>query len=239
MTWLNLCPLCQSEFQMITCVPVYDTLGSSKNDEEAFSRDDDWCVDWRRNTLSFPSYYIDENLSAWTKVSMQPAEEVMSKVKVVFSTLNSKSNDVSDSEDRLMLENDIPNYSPCCLENHNGTGIGSSPMEAGTKSSVLSESLPKEESGEQPDAECEELYGPDKEPLVNRFPELVEFPAENSIPQDDENHQLNQSGRASRSESEGFRENNVVASAGDDNLIQVRNFRARGRRRYSILTLTS
>ncbi|KAF5734991.1 hypothetical protein HS088_TW15G00490 [Tripterygium wilfordii] len=178
-------------------------------------------------------------LSAWTKVSMQPAEEVMSKVKVVFSTLNSKSNDVSDSEDRLMLENDIPNYSPCCLENHNGTGIGSSPMEAGTKSSVLSESLPKEESGEQPDAECEELYGPDKEPLVNRFPELVEFPAENSIPQDDENHQLNQSGRASRSESEGFRENNVVASAGDDNLIQVRNFRARGRRRYSILTLTS
>ncbi|GAB4857577.1 hypothetical protein Ancab_015486 [Ancistrocladus abbreviatus] len=60
-TITNLCPLCQNEFQLITCVPVYDTIGSSKADEELSSRDDDWCVEGRNNTLSFPSYYIDEN----------------------------------------------------------------------------------------------------------------------------------------------------------------------------------
>lgn len=57
----NLCPLCQNEFQLITCVPVYDTIGGSKTDEDSDSRDDDWRVEGNNNTLSFPSYYIDEN----------------------------------------------------------------------------------------------------------------------------------------------------------------------------------
>ncbi|XVF10393.1 hypothetical protein REPUB_Repub07fG0178800 [Reevesia pubescens] len=60
-TITNLCPLCQSEFQLITCVPVYDTIGSNKVEDESFSRDDDWSVEGKSNTLSFPSYYIDEN----------------------------------------------------------------------------------------------------------------------------------------------------------------------------------
>lgn len=63
-TITNLCPLCQKEFQLITCVPVYDTIGSNKVDEESFSRNDDWCFEGKSN-ISFPSYYIDENLSAW------------------------------------------------------------------------------------------------------------------------------------------------------------------------------
>ncbi|GMH09325.1 hypothetical protein Nepgr_011166 [Nepenthes gracilis] len=57
----NLCPLCQNEFQLITCVPVYDTIGSSRTDEGSHPRDDDWFVEGKNNTLSFPSYYIDEN----------------------------------------------------------------------------------------------------------------------------------------------------------------------------------
>ncbi|KAM2271118.1 hypothetical protein ACFXTI_038486 [Malus domestica] len=60
-TITNLCPLCQNEFQMITCVPVYDTIGSSKADEDSTYSDDDWCIEGTNNTLSFPSYYIDEN----------------------------------------------------------------------------------------------------------------------------------------------------------------------------------
>ncbi|EEF51370.1 hypothetical protein RCOM_1692360 [Ricinus communis] len=63
-TITNLCPLCQNEFQLITCVPVYDTIGSNKVDDDSFSRDDDWCVEGKNNTLSFPSYYIDENESS-------------------------------------------------------------------------------------------------------------------------------------------------------------------------------
>lgn len=64
-TITNLCPLCQTEFQLITCVPVYDTIGTSKVDEDSFPRDDDWSIEGKNNTLSFPSYYIDENLSVW------------------------------------------------------------------------------------------------------------------------------------------------------------------------------
>ncbi|KAF7828125.1 uncharacterized protein G2W53_019289 [Senna tora] len=57
----NLCPLCQNEFQLITCVPVFDTIGSNKVEDDSFSRDDDWSIEGKNNTLSFPSYYIDEN----------------------------------------------------------------------------------------------------------------------------------------------------------------------------------
>ncbi|XP_047315815.1 uncharacterized protein At4g10930 isoform X2 [Impatiens glandulifera] len=63
-TITNLCPLCQTEFQLITCLPVYDTVGSNKVDEDSPYRDEeeeDWFIEGKSNTLSFPSYYIDEN----------------------------------------------------------------------------------------------------------------------------------------------------------------------------------
>ncbi|XP_061350931.1 uncharacterized protein At4g10930 [Gastrolobium bilobum] len=60
-TITNLCPLCQNEFQLITCVPVYDTIGSNKVEDDSYFRDDDWSIEGKNNTLSFPSYYIDEN----------------------------------------------------------------------------------------------------------------------------------------------------------------------------------
>ncbi|KAL8515065.1 hypothetical protein ACS0TY_013954 [Phlomoides rotata] len=37
-TITSLCPLCQNEFQLITCVPVYDTVGGSKSDDETNPR---------------------------------------------------------------------------------------------------------------------------------------------------------------------------------------------------------
>jgi hypothetical protein len=36
-TIMNLCPLCQREFQLITCVPVFDSGESSKVDEDLVS----------------------------------------------------------------------------------------------------------------------------------------------------------------------------------------------------------
>ncbi|KAL1569189.1 hypothetical protein AAHA92_00699 [Salvia divinorum] len=57
----SLCPLCQNEFQLITCVPVHDSFGSSQTDDDADQRDEDWFVEGKTNNLSFPSYYIDEN----------------------------------------------------------------------------------------------------------------------------------------------------------------------------------
>lgn len=60
-TITNLCPLCKNEFQLITCLPVYDTIGNIKTEDCSHPRDDDWCVQGKNNTLSFPSYYIDED----------------------------------------------------------------------------------------------------------------------------------------------------------------------------------
>ncbi|KAJ0250301.1 Uncharacterized protein HA466_0144610 [Hirschfeldia incana] len=58
---MNLCPLCQREFQLITCVPVNDSGESSKVDEVSLSGDEDWCVEEETDALSSPSHYIDEN----------------------------------------------------------------------------------------------------------------------------------------------------------------------------------
>ncbi|ONK69150.1 uncharacterized protein A4U43_C05F19870 [Asparagus officinalis] len=60
-TITSLCPMCKNEFQMITCLPVYDTIGNIKAEDYSLSRDDDWCIQGKNNTLSFPSYYIDED----------------------------------------------------------------------------------------------------------------------------------------------------------------------------------
>lgn len=60
-TITTLCPLCKNEFQLITCLPVYDTIGNIKAEEHLLSRDDDWSIQGENNTLSFPSYYIDED----------------------------------------------------------------------------------------------------------------------------------------------------------------------------------
>ncbi|KHN45226.1 hypothetical protein glysoja_043543 [Glycine soja] len=40
---------------------VYDTIGNNKVEDDSFFRDDDWSIEEKNNTLSFPSYYIDEN----------------------------------------------------------------------------------------------------------------------------------------------------------------------------------
>lgn len=63
-TITSLCPLCQNEFQLITCVPVHDTVGGTQTDDETNPRDEDWLIEGKTNTLSFPSYYIDENAVA-------------------------------------------------------------------------------------------------------------------------------------------------------------------------------
>ncbi|KAK3003390.1 hypothetical protein RJ639_019385 [Escallonia herrerae] len=60
-TITSLCPLCQNEFQLITCVPVYDTIGSNNAEDDSHFRVDDWCIEGRNNTLTFPSYYIEED----------------------------------------------------------------------------------------------------------------------------------------------------------------------------------
>ncbi|XP_042383345.1 uncharacterized protein At4g10930-like isoform X1 [Zingiber officinale] len=63
-TITNCCPICKNEFRLITCLPVYDTTGSASVENYLLSRDEDWSVQGKNNTLSFPSYYISEDAVA-------------------------------------------------------------------------------------------------------------------------------------------------------------------------------
>lgn len=61
----NLCPLCKAQFEIITCLPVYDTIGGSNKQTNSCAvggteSDQNWYVYGKNNALSFPSYYIDE-----------------------------------------------------------------------------------------------------------------------------------------------------------------------------------
>lgn len=62
----NLCPLCKAQFEIITCLPVYDTIGGSNKQNNSCAvggteRDQNWYIYGKNNALSFPSYYIDED----------------------------------------------------------------------------------------------------------------------------------------------------------------------------------
>ncbi|KAG0487511.1 hypothetical protein HPP92_009606 [Vanilla planifolia] len=57
----NLCPICKMEFQIITCLPVYDTIRGIRSEDHPISRNDDWCIEAKSSALSFPSDYISED----------------------------------------------------------------------------------------------------------------------------------------------------------------------------------
>ncbi|TXG50690.1 hypothetical protein EZV62_023214 [Acer yangbiense] len=71
-------------------------------------------------------------------------------------------------------KNDVHKDTTCSPKSHtDNTVIKSSTAEGQTGNScVPPESNPCEEDEDLSLAECEELYGPDKEPLLNKFPEL-------------------------------------------------------------------
>ncbi|XP_066317843.1 uncharacterized protein [Miscanthus floridulus] len=75
------CPLCKSEFQHITCTPVYGTIGATDEDEYSLtSCDDDWYVQEESSTLSFPSYYIDAEVTILRQHSSSPSKQSYSSV---------------------------------------------------------------------------------------------------------------------------------------------------------------
>jgi hypothetical protein len=77
----------------------------------------------------------------------------------------------SDAGIRVNLEAPKDSALP---QNHSDAGIRSTTMESETDDScVPQEPLINEDSEEPSIAECEELYGPDKEPLIKKFPEVA------------------------------------------------------------------
>lgn len=110
------------------------------------------------------------------KISEPIPEE--SKMKVVFSTLDSdRSKGAQESEDP---------EKQACLEEPKGpctdTSIVISSVEHKTDECPPQNPLP--DGGEELSfAECEELYGPDKEPLIKRFPERASIKPCEPIPE--------------------------------------------------------
>jgi len=105
-----------------------------------------------------------------TKVSKLPPEEGASKMKVVFSTLTSERlNNCLDFDDH---EKSGKVEAP--KDSNSDTVFRSTISEGETDNScVPPEPLINENSEEPSIAECEELYGPDKEPLIKKFPEVA------------------------------------------------------------------
>lgn len=108
-----------------------------------------------------------------TKVSNAQPEEGASKIKVVFSTLQPEiSNDTLDlgSTGKIVA---VQKDSSCMLEN-TYSGLEDSTTERETDSVPL-ESIFGKEGEELSVAECEELYGPDIEPLIKKLPGASEI----------------------------------------------------------------
>lgn len=105
------------------------------------------------------------------KISMPQPEEGESKMKVFFSTFHSESSaSIVESTGSELMEKE--SSSLLKIDKSEGT----LPVEGGSEQAKFSSA----EGDEEPSAaECEELYGPDKEPLVNKFLEGV---SENEIP---------------------------------------------------------
>ncbi|KAJ6701874.1 RING FINGER PROTEIN 41 151 [Salix koriyanagi] len=116
----------------------------------------------------------EDYIGATTLTAPKLVEEAESRMKVVFSTHKSETlNNFQDHEGCLTLgNNEEPKDSAASSKIHAEADIISTTVEGGTNRSCAdSESLPGEEGEEPSLAECDELYGPDKEPLLNKFPE--------------------------------------------------------------------
>lgn len=93
-------------------------------------------------------------------------EEDESKVKVVFSTINSQA--VKDSQEDLE-KSDQPDISEKSAP-LTDTKTANSTVGNGFDKSLHPEMSTSMENDELSAKECEELYGPDKEPLIKKFP---------------------------------------------------------------------
>lgn len=109
-----------------------------------------------------------------TKVSNPKQDQSESKVKLVFSTMSlNQTNNALDCEDCKGSENNEVPGDASCSPNCHGDAVhrdSTTDVEIG-QPSVPSELLLSEGAVEPVDSELEEIYGPDKEPLIKIFPD--------------------------------------------------------------------
>ncbi|KHN16732.1 Hypothetical protein glysoja_002829 [Glycine soja] len=110
-----------------------------------------------------------------TKVSFPKQEQNESKVKLVFSTMNLKKSDIAldcadcEGSERNEVPGDAsfsPNFQDDAVLRDRASTIDAETGQPSVSSVLLS----CEGAVEPPDSEFEELYGPDKEPLIKKNP---------------------------------------------------------------------
>lgn len=145
---------------------------------------------------------------------------VEAKMKVIFSTHNPDTSNVTLEQPNVEREEtlDGPKDSSCLVDSDVvSTQTGSSLIDTSRDNSVPQSSLIGEGGEELSIAECEELYGPDKEPLIQKYPEMASIkPSElvinNQISQTNGGCESSQAAKSSELESESGMDN-VEASA--------------------------
>lgn len=133
--------------------------------------------------------------------ALQPEE---SKLKVVFSTMNPVGSEVSlefqNHEKQDILEGPVDTSS---LNGCETSGVVGSSTATGKTENCLSHSSPVDEDLSVVD--CEDLYGPDKEPLIEKYPEMAslkldELAMNNGVQQ---SNGVDESKQASKSSEQG------------------------------------
>lgn len=112
----------------------------------------------------------DDDFIGASALKVSKLQEEGSKMKVLFSTLNSNRSNSSCELNGIAAVEEAKGSS-CLHESGTDTSMGSSSMAVRTRDCLNQEPITDEGSEEPSLAECEELYGPEKEPLVKRFPE--------------------------------------------------------------------
>lgn len=115
--------------------------------------------------------YIGASVTKIPKLKEEPSE---SKVKLVFSTTSlKKTNNALDSADCKGSENnEVPGVAFCSPNCHRDAVQKDSTINAEIGQPSVSSGLLLCEGAVEPvDSEFEDLYGPDKEPLIKKFPD--------------------------------------------------------------------
>jgi len=163
----------------------------------------------------------DEDFIGASALRISSLQQEESKMKVVFSTISSdQSNNAPDLEGHEQTTNVEAQKTPSCLHDcSTDMSIRSSSVAPRTEDGLQQHPVINEGDEEPSAAECEELYGPEKEPLMKRFPDSTvtkpsQIMADDAVPEKCEDSGSNQAVKASESRTGSCGDKLSVASVG-------------------------
>lgn len=164
-------------------------------------------------------YNLEDDFTGASSSMISEPQLVEAKMKVIFSTHNPDTSNVTLEQPNVERQETFegPKDSSCLVDSDVvSTEAGSSLIDTSRDNSIPQSSFT--DGGEELSiAECEELYGPDKEPLIQKYPEMAslkpcELAINNQISQTNGGCESGQAAKSSELDSESGMDN-VEASA--------------------------